>query len=306
MDLNNKKILITGGAGFIGSNLVMEIQKKYPAAEITVIDNFFSGHFDNLKEFRGDFILGNIANFDLNKYFTHLDVIFHQAAISDTIFPDYQKVVFENIEGFRNVLNFALSHKSDFVYASSSAVYGKRAKLMKVGDEEFPESYYGFSKLIADNIARKHFSSAKNKIIGLRYFIVYGPRETHKITETRGSLIWKLYSQIKEGKQPVLFGDGEQKRDFVYVKDVVKANILALQAKRNGIFNVGTGNAIAFNEVVNVLNKILETNMKPEYKDNPYKESYQYYSKADLTETKEVLGYYPEYNLEQGIRDYLK
>ncbi len=111
---------------------------------------------------------------------------------------------------------------------------------------------------------------------------------------------------MKEGKRPILFGDGEQKRDFVYVKDVVKSNFLSLEAKRNGIFNVGTGRATTFNEVVNTLNKILGTNLKPEYKKNPYKEIYKYYSEADLTKTRKVLGYIPEYTLEEGIRNYLK
>jgi len=306
MDLNNKKILVTGGAGFIGSNLVMEIQEKYPRAEITVIDNFSSGHYDNLKGFNGDLIAENIAAINLDKYFAHLDIIFHQAAITDTIFSDYQKIIFENIEGFRNVLKFAISHRADFIYASSSAVYGNIKPPMKVGYGESPLGPYGFSKLITDNIAKKYFDTAKNKIVGLRYFIVYGPREYHKVTETRGSLIWKIYSEMKKGKRPILFGDGQQKRDFVYTKDVIKANLLALGARKNGIFNVGTGKATTFNELVNILNKCLGTNLQPEYMENPYKTTYQYYSEADLSETKEFLGYTPEYDLEGGIKDYLK
>lgn len=309
MDLNKKKILVTGGAGFIGSNLVMEIQEKYPEAEITVLDNFSAGYFENLTGFKGDIIAVNIININLEKYFPNLDVVFHQAAITDTILPrtEQQKVIYENIESFRNVLNYCLSHQCNLIYASSSAIYGRSTPPMKVGKGEFPLSAYGFSKLIIDNIARRSFNHFKNnKLVGLRYFIVYGPREFYKVTETRGSSIWKFYSQMKKGKRPILFGDGEQKRDFVYTKDAVKANLLSLEAKRNGIFNIGGGKATSFNEVVNILNKFLGTNLEPEYQENPFKESYQYWSEADLTETKEVLGYEPEYTLEQGIRDYLK
>jgi len=309
MDLNKKKILVTGGAGFIGSNLVMEIQEKYPEAEITVLDNFSAGYFENLTGFKGDIIAVNIININLEKYFPNLDVVFHQAAITDTILPrtEQQKVIYENIESFRNVLNYCLSHQCNLIYASSSAIYGRSTPPMKVGKGEFPLSAYGFSKLIIDNIARRSFNHFKNnKLVGLRYFIVYGPREFYKVTETRGSLIWKFYSQMKTGKRPILFDNGKQKRDFVYTKDAVRANLLSLEAKRNGIFNIGVGKAISFNEVVNTLNKFLGTNLEPVYQENPFKESYQYWSEADLTETKEVLGYEPEYTLEQGIRDYLK
>lgn len=306
MDLNKKKILVTGGAGFIGSNLVMEIQEKFPEAEITVLDNLSSGHPENLEGFRGDFIKADIATFDLDKYFSKIDVIFHEAAITDTVSTDREKIIFENTEGFRNVLKFSLSDNAILIYASSSAVYGKTSFPMRVGFFEDPLSTYGLSKFIADNIAREHFNSAKEKIIGLRYFLTYGPRELLKITETRGSFILKTFLKMKEGKRPVIFGDGTQKRDFVYVKDVVKATLLALEAKRSGIFNVGSGRAVSFNEVVAIFNNFLGTNLKPEYIENPYKDIYQYYTCADLVETKEFLGYMPEYNLEGGIRDYLK
>jgi ADP-L-glycero-D-manno-heptose 6-epimerase len=311
MDLNKKKILITGGAGFIGANLVLEIQEKYPEAEIFVIDNFSSGHFQNLSGFKGDVIANNVLNVDLDKYFPKLDVIFHQAAITDTIISrdEEQKVIYENIEGFRNLLNYALSHNTHLIYASSSGVYGNSAPPMKVGEGEYPVNAYAFSKLIQDNIAREYFDlfEKKNlKLVGLRYFVVYGPKEYYKVTEKKGSLIWKLYSQMKKGKSPIVFGDGKQKRDFIYVKDVVRANLLSLNSKVNGLFNIGTGKAISVNETVDILNKFLGTNLKPEYQENPFKDSYQYYTEADITATKKYLNWESKYNPEQGIKDYLK
>jgi len=311
MDLNKKKILITGGAGFIGANLVLEIQEKYPGAEIFVIDNFSSGHFQNLSGFKGDVIANNLLNVDLDKSFPELDVIFHQAAITDTIISrdEEQKVIYENIEGFRNLLNYALSHNTHLIYASASGVYGNSAPPMKVGEGEYPVNAYAFSKLIQDNIAKKYFYlfEKKNlKLVGLRYFVVYGPKEYYKVTEKKGSLIWKLYSRMKKGKSPIVFGDGKQKRDFIYVKDIVRANLLSLNSKLNGLFNIGTGKAISVNETVDILNKFLGTNLKPEYQENPFKDSYQYYTEADITTTKKYLNWEPEYNLEQGIKDYLK
>ncbi|MBU3918303.1 NAD-dependent epimerase/dehydratase family protein [Patescibacteria group bacterium] len=309
MDLNKKKILITGGAGFIGSNLVMTIQEKYPEAEIFVIDNFSSGHFQNLSGFKGDIVAANILDIDLEKDFLDLDIIFHQAAITDTIISrdEERKVIYENIESFRRILDYALSHNTHLVYASSSGVYGNSPAPMKVGEGELPLNAYSFSKLIIDNIARKYFNLfGEKKLVGLRYFIVYGPNEKYKVTETKGSLIWKFYSEMKKGKRPMLFDGGKQKRDFVYVKDVVNSNLLALDAKRNGIFNIGTGKAIIFNEVINILNKFIGTNLEPEYQINSFKDSYQYYTEADIVSTKKYLNWEPEYTLEQGIRDYLK
>ena len=190
MDLNKKKVLITGGAGFIGANLVMEIQEKYPKAEIFVTDNLSSGNFRNLSEFKGDIIVDNILNIDLDKSFPQLDVIFHQAAITDTIIPknEEQKVIYENVESFRRILDYVLSHNTHLIYASTSGIYGNSTPPMKVNKEEHSLNAYAFSKLIQDNIAGKYFNlfEKKNlKLVGLRYFIVYGRIEYYKVTEEK-------------------------------------------------------------------------------------------------------------------------
>lgn len=300
--MKNKKILITGGAGFIGSNLAAALQEKYPGNDYFIIDDLSSGARANIKSFKGSVITGDISELNLNNYFPNgLDVIFHQAAITDTTISDEKKMMKVNVDGFKNILSFALKNKSKLVYASSAAVYGRSLPPMRVGKNEKPTNVYGSSKLMADNIARKHFKDIT--VIGLRYFNVYGPKEEYK--KKMASMIWQLYLQMKDKKMPRIFKNGEQKRDQVYVKDVVRANLLALEKDKSGIFNIGTGKATTFNEIVKCLNKTMGSNFQPEYFDNPYN-YYQDHTEADLTEAKNILGYYPEYDIEKGIDDYLK
>jgi ADP-L-glycero-D-manno-heptose 6-epimerase len=297
--MNNKKILITGGAGFIGSNLALTLQEKYPDNKYFIIDNFSSGNSENPPDFNGEIISADVSKINLNDYFDKLDVIFHQAANTDTTVSDQDKMTRNNVDGFLNVLKFALKNKTRLVYASSAAVYGHSQPPMIVGKNEAPANVYGFSKLAADSIAREHFNDLP--IIGLRYFNVYGPREKHK--GKMASMVWQLYSQMKEGRKPRIFKYGEQKRDQVYIKDVVQANLLALDADKSGIFNVGSGKATSFNEIVKNLNETLGTNLEPEYIDNPYGH-YQDYTEADLSESKTYLKYSPEYDIKKGIKDY--
>jgi len=177
--MENKKILITGGAGFIGSNLALTLQEKFPKAELFVIDNFSSSSYENLLGFKGDVIAGDVSQMDLNYYFPEgVDIIFHQASITDTTVFDQGKMMRNNVEGFRNVLNLALKNKAQLIYASSAAVYGHSEPPMRVGENEGPANIYGFSKLVMDNIARKYFDLLP--ITGLRYFNVYGPGEKYK------------------------------------------------------------------------------------------------------------------------------
>ncbi len=300
--MKNKKILITGGAGFIGSNLSLELQEKYPDNKYYIIDNFLSGNLKNLSDFKGEIITKDVSKVDLDKLFPNgLDIIFHQAAITDTTIKDKDKMNSANIDSFKNLLDFALKHKARLIYASSAAVYGHSNPPMIVNKKEKPANVYGFSKLVADNIARKHFKDIP--IIGLRYFNVYGPKEKYK--NKMASMIWQLYSQMKDDKNPKIFEYGEQKRDQIYVKDIVKANILAIKAKKSGIFNVGTGKATTFNEIIETLNNVLNKNLKTEYIKNPYSH-YQEFTKADLKETKKVLQYEPEYDIKKGIKDYME
>ena len=167
-----------------------------------------------------------------------------------------------------------------------------------------PANVYAFSKVIMDNIARRAAAESPDWIIvGLRYFNVYGPREAHK--GVPASMVYHLAQQMKAGQRPRIFKHGEQKRDFVYVKDVVEGSIRALDAKTSGIYNLGTGQARSFNELIDVLNKCLGTNFQPDYFDNPHAH-YQNFTQADLTNARKALRYEPRFSLEDGVRDYMQ
>ena len=155
-----------------------------------------------------------------------------------------------------------------------------------------------------DNLARRAAMDDPGwKIVGLRYFNVYGPREAHK--GVPASMVLHLSRQIKEGKRPRIFKHGEQKRDFVYVKDIVQGTLRALEAKESGIYNLGSGQARSFNELIAVLNHTLNTNFEAEYFDNPHAH-YQNHTEADLTNVRKALGYEPQFSLETGVADYMK
>ncbi|MDB4598720.1 ADP-glyceromanno-heptose 6-epimerase [Candidatus Pseudothioglobus singularis] len=317
IDFNNKVILITGGAGFIGSNLAFYFQENFPKSRIIVYDCFRNretfhngnlksfGHYKNLIGFRGDIICGNINNKDdlalLDEY--KFDFIFHHAAISDTRVYDQEIILKTNVNTFYDLLAIAKRDKSVIVYASSAATYGNLPSPQTVGKEN-PENPYGYSKYIMDEIANKY--SLENPdliVVGLRFFNVYGPREYYK--GNTSSMVVQLGHQILDGNAPRLFTNSNQIfRDFIYIDDVIQANIKACAPEQNGSYNVATGISRTFQEIADILQKELDTNLGTDYFPNPY-DGYQMHTQADISSTKKNLGFEPKYSLESGIKAYI-
>ena len=316
-DFNHKKILITGGAGFIGSNLAFYFQEHYPLSHIVVFDIFrneetFSngnlksfGHFKNLLGFTGEVISGDIndeqALAKLASY--QFDIIFHEAAISDTTVLDQAMMVKTNVNAFKSILELASTNNATVVYASSAATYGDAPSPQRVGFEQ-PGNVYGFSKLAMDNLAREFCKqNPMMRVIGLRYFNVYGPREYFK--NTTASMVLQLGLQILSGKAPRLFyGSNKIVRDFIYIEDVIQANIKAAVSGKSGVYNVGTSHPRSFQDIADILQRELETHLGTEYFSNPYK-AYQMHTQADIALTCKELGYAPRVSLEAGIKAYV-
>lgn len=306
-----KNILITGGAGFIGSNLVLELQKRYPKASLTVLDDFRSSSFKNLLGFKDDVLAFNVAEGAWLAHFKDrpLDTLFHLASITDTTVLDEQRMMFDNVEGFRHILQLAAAKGAVVVYASSAAVYGSGAVPAGVGQEipmkeedaGRPNNIYGFSKWTMENLARQF--EGKLRLVGLRYFNVFGPRESFK--GNAASMIYQLAKRMMAGSRPRIFKYGEQRRDFIYVKDVVEATIRAREATTNTVVNVGTGQATSFNEVIAALNEALGTQLQPDYFDNPY-DFYQGFTQADMTHTSKAIGFRCRFSTREGILDYVR
>lgn len=297
------RYLVTGGAGFIGSNLAFALEGERKAF-VTVLDDFSSGDYRNLAGFKGDVIAEDVLSESWFGKTGAVDAIFHEAAVTDTTVTDQKKMMAVNVDGFRNVLKFALAAGvKKVVYASSAGVYGNGATPMKEDQVPTPENVYGFSKAMMDNLAADFASAHKDiTLVGLRYFNVYGPREYYK--KSAASMMYQLYLQMKAGKKPRIFKFGEQMRDFVYVKDVVRANLNALDADSSCVANVATGSPENFNRVIDCLNKAMKTDLSPEYFDNPYG-FYQLKTQADLRRAKAHLNYRPEWKLDDGIADYV-
>lgn len=317
-DLQNKTILITGGAGFIGSNLAFYFQDNHPEAKVVVLDSFRSGeklsngnlksfgHFKNLIGFRGEIISGDINDKDLLldlEVNYNFDYIFHEAAISDTTALEQDLMIRTNVNAYKDLLDLAIAHDANMIYASSAATYGNAESPQKVGNES-PQNVYGFSKLSMDNLSREYMKDSDISIVGLRYFNVYGPHEYFK--NSTASMILQFGHQLLAEKNPRLFVDSDKiLRDFIYIEDIVQANIKAMEPKESGIYNVGTGKARSFQDIVDILQNELGTSLKCEYIPNPFIGSYQFHTEADIKDTIDGLGYKPRFEMEDGIKDYV-
>ncbi len=306
------RILITGGAGFIGSNLAIRLAQLGHA--VTTADTFLSGHWHTLCHFEGDVLTLHDRTdlapiYESVKRYGPFEVIFHQAAITGVIASDGTARAGEdvhgflrnNVEQFRSILDLAVETSARVVWASSCSVYGRNPPPMREDQPYDPLNIYAFSKVQKERLSRLYATRLKHPIVGLRYSNVYGPGEAHK--GKLASMIHQLARQMLVGKRPRIFRAGEQRRDFVYIDDVVELNLRAMQATKSGIYNGGAGASWSFNEVVAELNRVLGTHLEPDYFENPYGFT-QDWTECDMSRARADLGFVPAFDLRRGIEAY--
>jgi len=299
------KCLVTGGAGFIGSNIAEALVEK--GHDVVVLDNFYLGRKNNLSAIinKIELVEGDIINRKkVDEVMKGVDFVFHQAAASSSpmFIEDLENSVYVNVNGFINILESARKHDVKRVmYASSSSIYGNQDGPLKEDMRVIPPNFYASTKLMNEHTAFSYHHQYGLELVGFRYMSVYGPHE-----ESKGifaNIVSQFLWWMREGKRPVIYGNGNQGRDFVFAKDVASANILAMEKSKlgNEVLNVGTGKEVTLNELVVILNKILGKSIKPEYVENKVK-NYILSQRADITKIKNVLGWEPKFLLEDGIR----
>ncbi|MCD6118434.1 NAD-dependent epimerase/dehydratase family protein [bacterium] len=289
--MNRKKILVTGGAGFIGSNIAKECERL--GADVVVVDDFRYGDFRNLRGFLGEIIPLDIREILWLEFLRGFDTVFHQAAITDTRVNDQKLMMEVNTSVSIAIIESAIKHGIKVVYASSAAVYGNLPAPQSEDGPTDPLNIYGFSKLKLDDyvLRLRHERGDDLPVIGLRYFNVHGPGERYK--GEFASMVFQLTEQALKSGRIKLFKHGEQYRDHLHVKNVVDASIRAVEYPKCDVFNVGLGIAASFNQIVEAIEQALNRKFKVEWIDNPWP-FYQDHTHADISKAKELLGYEPD------------
>ena len=298
-------VLVTGGAGFIGSNIVEDlISQDY---NVKILDDFSTGNDQNISEFRDkvELIKGSIIDVEaVKKAVKNVDYISHQAAL-----PSVTRSVEEpvpsaevNIIGTLNLLVAARDSGAErIVYASSSSIYaGVKGLPKKESMETIAISPYGLTKIANEQYFRMFHDIYGFESVGLRYFNVFGPRQNPR--SEYAAAIPKFIKMILDGERPPVYGDGKQTRDFTYVKDASMANIISFKTKNaNGnAFNIATSKHTSVNDLIGKINEILGKQIKPVYQDP--RPGDPKHSLADITQANKILGYNPKYDLEGGLK----
>ena len=305
MKINNKKLAVTGGCGFIGSHIVEALAKA--GNEVIVIDNLASGTADNLSGFDGNVKVHNVSIIDdLKPYLEGTELIFHLAAnisvIKSIEDPEYNNKI--NVEGTLNVLETA--RKLDVkkvINSSSCAVYGETKTIPNIESSELkPISPYGESKSVAEEHCKDYSGKYGLDTVSLRYFNVYGPRQA--ADSPYSGVIVLFIKKALSGEPITIYGDGEQSRDFIAVSDIVRANIAAAGIKSSGeAFNIGTGGATTVNQLTDQIESFT-SNLKKEYA--PAREGEIKHSYADTSLAEKELGFKTQLTLEQGLKDLIE
>lgn len=294
------KFVVTGGAGFIGSHLVRRLVSD--GHDVTVIDNLVRGRLTNLSDVLDNihFEIVDIRNRDETRVVLEgAEGIFHQAALGSV--PEswkdpglYQSV---NVNGTRNIIQMASRLRIKVVYASSSSVYGNvRSMPISEDVERRPMNPYGKTKLRCETLAEEYMANGTN-VIGLRYFNVFGTGQNPNYA----GVIPKFLDRLDQGKPPVIFGDGQQVRDFTFVQDVVSANVLAMSScNESGFFNIGGGRPISLNDLASIMISLSGKDVDVIY-DSP-RPGDPKASAANIDKAAKILGWVPKISLEEGLR----
>ena len=308
-------IIVTGGAGFIGSNIVKGLNER-GREDVLVVDDLKDGtKFLNLVDCE---ILDYLDKEDFIKqvqsgagFGDGVDAIFHEGACSATTEWDGRYMMDNNYEYSKTLLHYCLENNAAYLYASSASVYGAGSVFMETKQYESPLNVYGYSKYLFDQYVRRLLPTASCQIAGFRYFNVYGPREQHK--GSMASVAYHLSQLLDAGENPRLFegcdgyGNGEQRRDFIYIDDVVDVNLWFLDNPgKSGIVNLGTGRCQSFNDVANA---VVDWYGRGEIEYIPFPDHlrgrYQSFTEADMSALLE-LGYdKPFKSVEQGVPLYM-
>lgn len=304
MNWQNKRVLVTGGAGFIGSNLCQELARR--GGHILIVDDLSTGKEENIEALIGEevsFVQGSVVDLPLlQELFHEIDIVFHLAAISDVPRSLQNPIATHqvNIAGTLNVLLAARDNKvRKVIYASSSSVYGDTPTLPKTEDMlPNPQSPYAATKLAGEYYCQVFGQVYDLSTVCLRYFNVYGPRQDSN--PQYATVIPMFITGFLKDKPPTIFGDGEQTRDLTFVEDVVAANILAAESDVSGIFNVGTGEGITINELSQLIRTVIDKDIEPIHHE-PRPGDVKH-SLADITKAKEKLGWEPKIDLKEGLR----
>jgi UDP-glucose 4-epimerase len=295
-------VLVTGGAGFIGSNLVEDLLAS--GKKVIVLDNMDTGSTSNLKDLGGNLEIIEASCVDACKFNLKPEAIYHLGIPSSS--PMYKKnplLVGEAINGTIAVFELARIAGCKVVYASSSSLYSGLTPPHREDMTIQVTDYYTEARLAIERIAELYKRLFDVPSAGMRFFSVYGPKE--KAKKQYANMVSQFFWEMIEGKSPVIYGDGTQTRDFTYVKDVVRALRLAMSSDYHGILNVGTGVAYSFNDVIDLINQGIGSEIKPKYVDNPIK-NYVSHTLADTSKTQEILGFEARCTLNDGIRSLIE